>query len=67
MSSRFLPSRKYHSIDSTSCEPERIFSRAGFLLNAYRRRMAARKVEQFMLLNMNKKHLSMYKPFLKPE
>ena len=59
--------RKYHSIDSTSCEPERVFSRAGFLLNAYRRRMSAHKVEQFMLLNMNKNHHPMYKPFLKKE
>ena len=48
-----LLARKYHCIDSTSCEPERIFSRAGFLMNEYRTCMMPWKVESYMFLHMN--------------
>ncbi|XRB07209.1 hypothetical protein NFJ02_30g77600 [Pycnococcus provasolii] len=49
----FLATAYTVAAESTSCESERIFSAAGYLLDPLRATMAAWKVEAFLLLNKN--------------
>jgi hypothetical protein len=58
-----LIARKYLSIESTSCETERVFSNSGYLINKLQSCMLPWKVEAMMFIAANKERHPMVKKF----